>query len=93
MSDMADGPENQITRQQGYDAMFLFLREFCNRGASPSDDPVEWLLVAMDRRTSDGGSNDPAMDSDWADCVKRIVSGVDPYAGLFDTAEPPPHDG
>lgn len=34
-----DGP---ITRQQAYDAMFLFLLDFSNRGA-PSDDPIEWL--------------------------------------------------
>jgi hypothetical protein len=30
-----------ITGQQAYDATFLFLLDFWNRGAPPSDDPIE----------------------------------------------------
>jgi hypothetical protein len=83
-------PDDPITVQQGYDAMFLFLLEFWNRGAPPSDDPVEWLLVAMDRTTGDGGSNDPAMDADWRACVGRVRDGLDPYVTAWDRRGGPP---
>jgi hypothetical protein len=80
----ADQPHGEITVQQGYDAAFLFLLEFWRRGAPPSEDAVEWLLLAMDRSTHhDGGSNDPAMNEDWQTCVRRIVEGFDPYPGAF----------
>jgi hypothetical protein len=46
----------------------------------------------MDRATPDGGSNDPAMDSDLRDCVERVVGGFDPYAGAFDRSGTPPED-
>jgi hypothetical protein len=78
-----------LSSEQAYDAMFLFLLEFWRRGAPPSDDPVEWLLVAMDRSVSgDGGSNDPAMDEDWRRSVRQIVEGFDPYRSAFEGPEP-----
>jgi hypothetical protein len=70
-----------LTERQAYDAMFLFLLEFWERGGRTSGDIAE-LLSWLDRSTTiwaDDGSADPAMEDDWAKSVARIKSGFDPY--------------
>jgi hypothetical protein len=68
-----------LTEQQAFDAMVLFSREYWDRGARASDDLAE-LLSSLDRGVwSDGGTADPAIESDWESCVRRIQAGLDPY--------------
>lgn len=68
-----------LTERQAYDAMFLFLMEFWERGGRSSED-IEELLRWLDRTFWEGGGSfDPAMEADWAKSVGRIKSGFDPY--------------
>jgi hypothetical protein len=71
-----------LTERQAYDAMFLFLHEYWERGGRQSDE-VAGLLGSLNRRVwADGTSADPAMDADWAEAVVRIQEGFDPYTPL-----------
>ncbi|MGH7484824.1 MAG: hypothetical protein ACREMY_04345 [bacterium] len=76
--------EPELTRRQAYDAAFLFLKEWWERGGRQSED-ARWILSAMGRGDwNEDISNDPAMDHDWARCVQRILDGFDPYGdGMF----------
>jgi hypothetical protein len=68
-----------LTEQEAYDAMFLFLREYWERGDRASAE-LGGLLGSLDRTTwVDGGSADLAMDEDWRHCVQRVQDGLDPY--------------
>jgi hypothetical protein len=66
-----------LTDRQGYDAMFLFLFEFWERGNRSSQDIAQllgWLQHGV--AWADDTSSDPAMDEDWASCVRRVRRGT-----------------
>jgi hypothetical protein len=68
-----------LTEQQAFDAMFLFLNEYWERGSRESED-LAALLGSLNRRLwADGTTADPAMAEDWKSCVQRIRDGFDPY--------------
>jgi hypothetical protein len=73
-----------LTEREAYDAMFLFLKEYWERGNRSSGD-IAGLLSDLQRGLlwEDDTSADPAMDHDWSQCVRRILDGHDPYAREF----------
>jgi hypothetical protein len=70
-----------LTERQAYDAMFLFLNEYWERG-NRSSEAIAGLLSDLQRDFpwADDGSADPAVDDDWKRCVRRILDGYDPYS-------------
>ena len=69
-----------LTERQAYDAMFLFLLEFWERGNRSSADIAE--LLEWMRHAPDDVSSDPAMDDDWDKAVERILAGHDPHRAV-----------
>jgi hypothetical protein len=65
----------EMTSHQAYLAMYSFLEAYYRRGHS---DEVAALLASMSL-LSDGKPADAAIAKDWADAVRRAVTGdVDP---------------
>jgi hypothetical protein len=69
-----------LTEKQAYDAMFLFLAEYWERG-NRSSRGIADLLSNLERGVlwEDDKPTDPAMDEDWDRCVRRVLDGFDPY--------------
>lgn len=65
--------QEQLTSEQAYNAMFLFLQDYWERG-NCLDEHMAGLLGSMSL-LEDGGSTDPAMLHDWQSCVARVLQG------------------
>jgi hypothetical protein len=82
-----------LTPRQAYDAMFLFLQEYWERG-NKADEGIAGLLGNCAVGLWEGGTPDvpmtadPAMWHDWMSAVERVRSGEDPYGGVW-KLEPP----
>jgi hypothetical protein len=65
--------QEQLTSEQAYKAMVLFLQEYWERG-NRTDEDIAVLLGSMSL-LEDGSSADPAMLCDWQSCVARVLRG------------------
>jgi hypothetical protein len=83
MSSNAAFPEradDALSSQQAFRAMAVFLEDFWNRDGRPDDSLMKLLSWISSDVWTDGGSNDPAMWTDWLKAIDS--SGLRASEGL-----------